>query len=158
MAAGTSTTREAGGQLAQLEFLDLAGRGLGQFLEHHRLGVLNPASRSRAKAISSASLALGAVLQLDEGAGHLAPFLVRAWPPRRTAAPPGAHQRALDLDRADVLAARDDDVLRAVGDLDIAVGMLHGDVAGVEIAARESLGRGLGVLVGSPSSPSCRGS
>ena len=57
------------------------------------------------------------------------------------------HQHALHLDRTHILAARDDDVLRAVGDLDIAVRVLEGDVAGAEPAALEGLGRGGGVLV-----------
>ena len=46
-------------------------------------------------------------------------------------------ERVLDLDRRDVLAARDDDVLGAVLELDVAVGMHHAEVAGVEPAARE---------------------
>jgi hypothetical protein len=36
-----------------------------------------------------------------------------------------AVQHVLDLDRRDVLAARDDDVLAAVLDLDVAVRVLH---------------------------------
>src|SRR5215204_7053240 len=43
----------------------------------------------------------------------------------------------LDLDRRDVLAAGDDDVLLAVADLDVAVGMHDPDVSGVEPAAVE---------------------
>mmetsp|Transcript_24202 Transcript_24202/g.45052 ORF Transcript_24202/g.45052 Transcript_24202/m.45052 type:complete len:245 (+) Transcript_24202:1679-2413(+) len=56
------------------------------------------------------------------------------------------HQHALDLDRADVFAARDDDILGPVRDLNIAVGMLHRDVARVKIAALKCLGGGIGVL------------
>jgi hypothetical protein len=48
-----------------------------------------------------------------------------------------AVQRVLDLDRADVLAAADDDVLAAVLDLHVAVGLHHRQVAGVEPAAGE---------------------
>ena len=83
----------------------------------------------------------GALAQRDEGARALAPLLVG----------PGDHgglqhgrmtvEGALDLDRADVLAAGDDDVLRAVLDLDIAVGVHHREVAGVEPAAGEGLAR-----------------
>ena len=89
---------------------------------------------------------VGLGLQLDEGAGHLAPFLVRLGDHR------GQHdgrvlvERVLDLDRGDVLAARDDDVLGAVLELDVAVRILHREVAGMEPAAGEGcLGR-LGVL------------
>ena len=52
----------------------------------------------------------------------------------------------LDLQRRDVLAAGDDDVLRAVLDLHIAVGMHHREIAGVEPAAGECLRAGRGVL------------
>ena len=53
-------------------------------------------------------------------------------------------QRVLDLDRRDVLAAGDDDVLRAVAELHVAVGVLDAEVAGMEPAAGEGLvGRGL---------------
>ncbi len=57
------------------------------------------------------------------------------------------HERALNLDRGHILAARDDDILGAVSDLNIGIGVLHGDIAGVEIPASEGLGRGLRVLV-----------
>ena len=45
-----------------------------------------------------------------------------------------------------VLAARDDDVLAPVHDRDVPVGMPHGEVARVEVAATESLAGRLGVL------------
>jgi hypothetical protein len=50
-----------------------------------------------------------------------------------------AVERVLDLDRRDVLAARDDDVLRAVLDLDIAVGVGDREIAGMEPAAGKRL-------------------
>jgi hypothetical protein len=46
-----------------------------------------------------------------------------------------AIEDVLDLDRRDILAARNDDVLRAVPQLDIAVGMDDSEIAGVEPAA-----------------------
>ena len=46
-------------------------------------------------------------------------------------------QSRLHLDRGDVLAAGDDDVLGAVLDLDVTVGVHHAEIAGVEPAARE---------------------
>ena len=56
------------------------------------------------------------------------------------------HQHTLHLDRGDIFAPRDDNVLGPVCNLDIAVGVLHGEVAGVEITVLEGLGRGLRVL------------
>ena len=55
------------------------------------------------------------------------------------------HQRVLHLDRRDVLAAADDDVLLAVAELDVAVGMHDAEVARVEPAARERLRGRLGI-------------
>jgi hypothetical protein len=46
-------------------------------------------------------------------------------------------QRVLDLDRGNVLAAGDDDVLGAVLELDIAVGMDDAEIAGMKPAAGE---------------------
>ena len=57
-----------------------------------------------------------------------------------------AVERVLDLDGRDVLAARDDDVLGAVLDLRVAVGMHHREVARVEPAAAEGILGGLRVL------------
>src|SRR5699024_904495 len=50
-------------------------------------------------------------------------------------------QDALDLGAGDVLTARDDQVLQPVDDEEVAVGVAHADVAGVEPPARER-GRG----------------
>src|SRR5258708_13001591 len=57
-----------------------------------------------------------------------------------------AVQDVLDLERGDVLAARDDYVLRAVLDLDIAVRLHHREVARVKPAAAERLLRRLWIL------------
>ena len=81
----------------------------------------------------------GIRLQCDEGAGRLAPFLVRPGDDRGFHDLRMAIQHLLDLDRGDVLAARDDDVLRAVLDLDITVGMHDREIAGVKPAAGERL-------------------
>ena len=48
----------------------------------------------------------------------------------------------LDLDAGDVLAAGDDDVFAAVAQLDVAIGMPHGQVPGVEPPPGERLGGG----------------
>ena len=55
-------------------------------------------------------------------------------------------QGVLDFNGGDVLATGNDDVLEAVLDLDIAVGMPHGQVTGVEPAATERFGGGFGVF------------
>src|SRR5215211_9352814 len=74
-------------------------------------------------------------LELDEGAWRLAPFLVRFRDDGRRLHGRVLVERVLDLDRGDVLAARDDDVLRAILELDVAVRMLDAEVAGMEPAA-----------------------
>jgi hypothetical protein len=48
-------------------------------------------------------------------------------------------EHLLDLDRGDVLPAADDDVLAAVSELDVPVGVDNAQVAGVEPAAAECL-------------------
>jgi hypothetical protein len=87
-----------------------------------------------------------AVHELDERLRPLAPLLVGGRDDRD-----GGDRRVLadgllDRDRRDVLAARDDDVLLAVAQLDVAVGMADAQVAGVILAAGERLLGLLGVL------------
>src|SRR5438445_726333 len=81
----------------------------------------------------------------DEGLGPLAPLVVRDRDHRALEHGRMAGDALLDLDRRDVLAARDDDVLLPVAQLDVAVGMPHRDVAGVKPPAAERLGRCLGL-------------
>ena len=64
-------------------------------------------------------------LQGDEGARRLPPSLVRARNNRRFEHGLVAVEGVLDLDARNVLAAGDDDVLGAVGDLDVAVRVRH---------------------------------
>src|SRR6056297_200706 len=92
-------------RLAKLEFLDLAGRGFGQFLEHHLLGAFEPGQLFAGKADQVCLACLDAVLELDKGAGHLAPFLIRHGDHGTEQNRGVLHQRALDLDGTDVLAA-----------------------------------------------------
>ena len=66
--------------------------------------------------------------------------------PRRACTGGCCMQHALDLDRGDVLAAAADDVLLAVDEVQLAVGVAPHDVAGVEPAALPGCRRGLGVL------------
>ncbi len=86
------------------------------------------------------------LLQRDEGVRHLAPFLIRRRDHRRLAHRRVPVEHVLHLERADVLAPRDDDVLGAILDLGIAVGMEHGEIAGMEPPPGEGLARRLRVL------------
>src|SRR5258705_12237390 len=132
--------------IAQHELLDLAGRGLGQLAE------LDGGRRLEARDVLLAELddlRLGDLLprlERDEGLRPLAPFFVgdrdhRALHHRRVAG-----HALLDLDGRDVLAARDDDVLLAVAQLDVTVGMPDPDVARVEPPAPEVFGGAPGLL------------
>ena len=86
---------------------------------------------------------LGPVAQFDEGAGALAPAVVRHRHHGAQAHRRMAIQRLLDLDGRDVLAARDDDVLGPVLQLHIAVRVHHPQVARMEPAAGKGfVGRG----------------
>src|SRR5690606_32882963 len=62
--------------LAQHELLDLAGGGLGQRAEDHGLGRLEARHVFPAELDDLLLARLGAVLESDEGARRLAPFLV----------------------------------------------------------------------------------
>ena len=88
----------------------------------------------------------GAGLELDERARRLAPPRVGLGDHRGGEHRGMAVEHVLDLERRDVLAARDDDVLGAVLDLEVAVGVHHGEVAGMEPAAGEGRLGGLRVL------------
>ena len=83
----------------------------------------------------------------DERLGPLAPLLVGDTDDRGVEHGVVGEQRLLHLDGRDVLPAGDDDVLGPVAQLDVAVGVHHAEIAGVEPAARERLGGGLGVAV-----------
>src|SRR3984893_9094066 len=78
-------------------------------------------------------------LELDEGAGGLAPFLIGLGHNGRRRHSGMLVERVLDLDRGDVLAPGNDDVFGAVLELDVAVGMHHPEIARVEPAADEYL-------------------
>ena len=108
-----------------------------------RFGTLKPRQMLAAEGAQRVFGHLRAGLQLDEGAGRLAPFLVRLRHHRRAHHRGMAIQRLLDFQGRNVLAARDDDVLGTVADLDVAVGLHHREIAGVEPAAGER-GRGRG--------------
>ncbi len=70
-----------------------------------------------------------AILQLDEGARRFAPFVVRGGDHCGGAHLGMAKQRVFDLDRGNIFAARNDDVLLTVLQLDVPVGMAHAQIA-----------------------------
>src|SRR5882724_5279642 len=128
--------------LPQQEFLDFSRGCLRQHSEHH------VARRLEAREVRTAvvdDLLFGDLrvrFQLDERARRFAPLRVglRDHCRREHRRVPVEH--VLDLQRRNVLAAGDDDVLGAVLDLDVAVGLHHREIARAEPAAREGvLGR-----------------
>ena len=82
----------------------------------------------------------------DESLRHLAPLRVGDGDDRDLEDVGVLGDRLLHLDGRDVFAAGDDDVLLAVAELDVAVGVHDGDVARMEPAAAEGLRRRLGIV------------
>ncbi len=120
-------------------------------------GTLKRAMLSRQKAIISSRRQIACLgPRQDEGAGMLAPCGVGPGHHRGLQHLGMAIEHLLDLEGGDVLAAGDDDVLGAVLDLDIAVGMAHAEIAGVEPAAARRPRRSPRDSSDSPSSRCCR--
>src|SRR5262245_3096857 len=132
--------------LPQNVFLDLPGRRRRQRPEHDLLRHLEPREAVAAVAHHFVFGSARTGLELDEGTRRLAPLLVRARDDRGERYRRVPVQRDLDLDTRDVLAAGDDDVLLAVLDLDVVVGIPDREVAGVHPAACERFGGRLRVL------------
>ena len=113
----------------------------------HRSGSCHLATRPpRNVAQLARRSTVGVALQHDARERALVPPRVGHGDHRRLDDVGMRHQVAFELDRRDPLAARLDDVLRAVGDLDVAVGRDAGDVAGAQPAVVELLGRGIAVV------------
>ncbi len=126
--------------------LDLPGRGLRDLREDH--GARDLEARQQPPAVLD-QLGLRRRrpgLQLHVGAGRLAPLLVGLCDDPGEGDRGVAVERLLDLDRRDVLAAGDDDVLGPILDLHVAVRFPDRQVPGVEPPAGERLLGGLGVL------------
>ena len=111
--------------------------------------------RGTRRSTSSAASGGGVRLHGHERARRLAPSLVGPGDDRRLHDLRMAVEHFLDLERGDVFAARDDDVLRAVLDLDIAVRVHDREVAGVKPAAGRRLPRWPPGSSDSPSSACC---
>src|SRR2546426_2333112 len=126
--------------LAQNELLHLPGGGLRQVTE------LDGGGTFEVRDVLAAELDdvwLGrrrAGLERDERLGPLAPLRVGDRDHRALEHRGMPGDGLLDLDRRDVLAARDDDVLLPVPQLDVAVRVPDGEVARMEPAAAEGLG------------------
>ena len=135
------------GLLAQHELLDLPGAGLGQLVDHHDpLRDLELGEALARELLDRLDVGLAPAGGGDERHGHLAPALVRRGDDGDLGDRVVRGDRLLDLDRGDVLAARDDHVLEAVAQLDVAVLVHDAEVAGVEPAALERLARRLLVV------------
>ena len=129
--------------LAQHELLDLAARGTRELGDlPHVFGPLLAGQAARFE-MRAHRLEVGrgrARLHAHERAAAFAEPRVGRADHRDLGDPRHAHELLLDLDRAHVLAAANDDVLLAVGDREVAVGVAHTDVAGHEPAVgRERL-------------------
>src|SRR5215218_755349 len=117
--------------IAKDELLNLARRGLGELGELDGLGSLETGDVLFAEVYD---LLFGRVLPLlehDECLGTLAPLLVRAGDNGGLHDARMPRDGLLHLDRRDVLAAGDDDVLVSVPDLHVPVGVPHRHVTGV---------------------------
>src|SRR6478735_1420484 len=134
--------------LSHLDLADLAG-------DRHRVLVddLDVARDLVVGELAGAELAQGlggerrgAVLHADPRAQLLAVLLVRDADDLGVEDVGVGVEELLDLARVDVLAAADDHVLDAAGDLDVAVIVHDADVAGVHPAVLDGLGRLVGLL------------
>ncbi len=85
--------------------------------------------------------------QHDKGAGRLPPAFVRKADHRHLLHGGMVQQTSLDLDRRDVFATADDDVLQPVADLGVPVRVDDGGIAGVEPAIADCLRRGFRIPV-----------
>src|SRR5262245_14899260 len=122
---------------AQLGLEDLAVIVLRQRIDEHIvLRTLEAGDRVEAEAIE---LARGGVAH-DIGHDDLAPFAVGSSDDGDLAHPRVPEQHLLDLARIDVGAAGDDDVLGAVLERQIAVGVEGAEVAGVQPAIAQGVG------------------
>ena len=121
-------------------------RGSGSGRNQMRTGTLNAASRSATWACSSASVTSMPGSDVHDRADLLAQHLVGDADDRGVVHRRVLVERGLDLDAVHVLAAADDHVLGPVDDVDEALVVEPGHVAGVEPAVGEA-GRGLRRLV-----------
>src|SRR4029450_3874718 len=106
--------------LAQLEFLNLAGRCARQLGEHDVARTLVAGEVVAAPGDESRPRRLLPRLELDEGARRLAPLVGGLGHDRGGSDRGMLVERVLHLDRGNVLTTGDDDVLGTVLELDVA--------------------------------------
>ena len=116
-------------------------------------GHLKCASRSRQKSMISPSVAAPPGFSVTNAFGRSPHFSSGIATTAHSSTARMARDGLLDLDRRDVLAAGDDDVLRAVAELDVAVRVMDREIARVEPPAAERIRRR---VLGCRSSPSSR--
>src|SRR6185312_12951098 len=97
-------SRNVLGDLAQAEFLDLAGGGLGQLTEHHMTRQLETGQMGAAMADQDFSRRLMSGAQFDKGARGFAPFGIGARHHRGEQNRRMAGQRVFHFDGRNILA------------------------------------------------------
>src|SRR3546814_16744518 len=80
---------------------------------------------------------VGVVDRSNEGHDHLAPVLIRLADHRALAHCGVRRQHGLDLDRVDVLAAPDDHVLAATGQVEVTLLVAEGEIATPDTRSEE---------------------
>src|SRR5699024_5724756 len=132
--------------MTQLWLFDLAGR----VARHVRKDDLVRALIARQLAAVFIDLFFGAAeawLAFDDGRGDLAEAAVRQPDHRDVLDRVMAMEEIFDLYRIDGFAAGDDDIFLAVDQVDEALFILLGHIAGIQPAIFQYFGRGLGVIV-----------
>ena len=133
--------------VAKNEFLDLAGRRFRKFAENDGFRTLEARKAFTAEGRDLFRGCVCVLAQFDESARRFAPLFVGLGDNGGERHGGVLVEDALDFDRRDILATRDNDVLQPVLDLQIAVRVDHRNVAGVVPAALEGLARGVVVPV-----------
>ena len=145
--ARRATTRRRGrGRAREADILNLPRRRLRQRSEHDALRHLEARHLIAAELDDILFGGARAILQGDERAWRFAPFVVRTGDNPRLQDIGMTVEHVFNLDRRNVLAARNDDVLRPVLDLDVAIFVPDGEIARMEPAALKGFAGGMRVL------------
>ena len=113
-------------------------RFFGRDIELDRIGALVMGDPAAAEGDDLLAGRAGSTVERDESLWPFSPPLVRNADHRTLEDRWMCADRLLDLDARDVLAARDDDVLASVAQLDIPVGVPDGEVTGVNQPPRNA--------------------
>ena len=115
--------------LSQFEFLNFAYQNFEQFLKNNQLGRFEPCESFANKGDQFFFGGAGSREKFDEGAGHLAPFVIGFGVDGAEGHGRMGHECAFDFNERDIFTTRNDDVLGAIRDLDVSVRVLDCDVA-----------------------------